>query len=178
MFQNLMETLKVRKAGPGATRTRPDQAMADRAYSSKDIRQYLRERGIQCVIPEREDPTANRKRMGKASGRPMTYDREAYKRRNVVECSFNALKQWRSLATRVRLARPDLPIRNRPARRVDLERSKGGFPIRIHVLGVIPPANRRRYLLSDSTNARLTLEIWVRASSRETVGSPSPACGP
>lgn len=30
----------------------------------------------------------------------MTYDREAYKRRNVVECSFNTLKQWRSLATR------------------------------------------------------------------------------
>ena len=30
----------------------------------------------------------------------MTYDREAYMRRNVVECSFNTLKQWRALATR------------------------------------------------------------------------------
>ena len=30
----------------------------------------------------------------------MTYDKEAYKRRNVVERSFNTLKQWRSLATR------------------------------------------------------------------------------
>ena len=39
-------------------------------------------------------------RKGTAGGRPVTYDRDAYKRRNVVECSFNALKQWRSLATR------------------------------------------------------------------------------
>ena len=100
MFQNLMEALKVKKAGPGAARTRPDRAMADKAYSSKAIRRYLRERGIQCVIPEREDQKANRRRKGKAGGRPVTYDRDAYRRRNVVECSFNVLKQWRSLATR------------------------------------------------------------------------------
>lgn len=100
MFENLMDTLKVEKAGPGAARRRPDRAMADKAYSSKGIRKYLRERGIQCVIPEKEDQKANRKRKGKAGGRPVTYDREAYKRRNVVECSFNTLKQWRSLATR------------------------------------------------------------------------------
>lgn len=37
---------------------------------------------------------------GKAGGRPVTYDREAYTRRNVVECSFNTLKQWRPLTTR------------------------------------------------------------------------------
>lgn len=30
----------------------------------------------------------------------VTYDKEAYKRRNVVERSFNTLKQWRGLATR------------------------------------------------------------------------------
>lgn len=36
---------------------------------------------------------------GLGNGR-MLYDKEAYKRRNVVECSFNTLKQWRSLATR------------------------------------------------------------------------------
>lgn len=30
----------------------------------------------------------------------MSYDRDAYKRRNVVERSFNTMKQWRSLATR------------------------------------------------------------------------------
>ena len=54
----------------------------------------------QCVIPEQDDQKANRKRKGNAGGRPVTFDRDAYKRRNVVERSFNALKQWRSLATR------------------------------------------------------------------------------
>ncbi|WP_217496576.1 IS5 family transposase [Glutamicibacter creatinolyticus] len=100
MFQNLLDSLKVQKPGPGAARKRPVRAMADKAYSSKAIRHYLRARGIQCVIPEREDQKANRLRRGSAGGRPVTYDKEAYKRRNVVECSFNTLKQWRSLATR------------------------------------------------------------------------------
>ena len=45
-------------------------------------------------------PGANRKRRGSTDGRPVTFDREAYKRRNVVERSFNTLKQWRSVATR------------------------------------------------------------------------------
>lgn len=100
MFQNLMEAFKVRKPGSGSARTRPDRAMADKAYSSKAIRQYLRDRGIQCVIPERDNQKANRKRKEKAGGRPVAYDKDACKRRNVVECSFNTLKQWRSLATR------------------------------------------------------------------------------
>jgi hypothetical protein len=45
----------------------------------------LRRRGIQAVIPERDDQIANRKRRGAKGGRPVTYDTEAYKRRNVVE---------------------------------------------------------------------------------------------
>ena len=100
MFKNLLDALKVERPGPGRARTRPERALADKAYSSRAIRTYLRDRGIQCVIPEKEDQKANRKRRGSAGGRPVTYDREAYKRRNVVERSFNTLKQWRSLATR------------------------------------------------------------------------------
>lgn len=52
MFENLMEALKVERPGSGRARTRPERAMADKAYSSRAIRQYLRDRGIQCVIPE------------------------------------------------------------------------------------------------------------------------------
>ena len=100
MFANLMDALRVERAGSGRARTRPDRAMADKAYSSKDIRSYLRSHGIQCVIPEKEDQKANRQRKGSAGGRPVSYDKEAYKRRNVVERSFNTMKQWRSLATR------------------------------------------------------------------------------
>lgn len=100
MFGNLMEALKVEREGPGRARTRPDRTMADKAYSSKAIRTYLRARGIEAVIPEKDDQKANRSRKGSAGGRPVSYDTEAYKRRNVVERSFNTLKQWRSLATR------------------------------------------------------------------------------
>lgn len=70
MFENLMEALRVDREGPGRARTRPDRAMAAKAYSSKGIRSYLRTRGIQCVIPEKEDQKANRKLKGSAGGRP------------------------------------------------------------------------------------------------------------
>ncbi len=82
MFESLMEAVRVRQADSGQVRTRPERAMADKAYSSKAIRQYLRDHGIQCVIPEKEDQIANRKRKGSAGGRPVRYDKEAYKRRN------------------------------------------------------------------------------------------------
>lgn len=100
MFQNLMEALKVEKAGRGAAQTWPDRAMAGKSYSAWAIRQYLREPGIQCAVPGREDQKANRKRKGQAGRRPVTYSRDAYKRHKVVEYGFNALNQWRSPATR------------------------------------------------------------------------------
>lgn len=100
MFQNLMDALMVEKLGAGAARTRPAAALADKAYSSRAIRRYLPARGIKCVIPEKEDQKAHRKRKGSAGGRPVSYDKEVYRRRNVVERSFNTVKQWRALATR------------------------------------------------------------------------------
>lgn len=60
----------------------------------------LRRRGIRVVFPDPSDQQANRKRRGAKGGRPPKLDRETYKRRNVVERSFNLLKQWRGLATR------------------------------------------------------------------------------
>lgn len=56
--------------------------------------------GVQAVIPERSDQKANRKRRGQKGGRPVGLDTEAYKRRNVVERSFNTFKQWLGLAPR------------------------------------------------------------------------------
>jgi transposase len=60
----------------------------------------LRSRGITAVIPERSDQIRNRQRRGSRGGRPVSYDQEAYKSRNVVERSFNVFKEWRGLATR------------------------------------------------------------------------------
>lgn len=100
MFPYLLAALSVPRTGRGRARTRPDRALADKAYSSKANRELLRARGIQAVIPERSDQEANRKRRGSKGGRPVGLDKEAYKRRNVVERSFNTFKQWRGLATR------------------------------------------------------------------------------
>ena len=76
------------------------KVLGDKAYSSRAIRALLRKRGIVSVIPEPRDQRANRARRGSRGGRPVTYDHVTYKGRNVVECSFARLKQWRGLATR------------------------------------------------------------------------------
>lgn len=74
--------------------------LADKAYSSRSNRAYLRRHGIRAVIPEKADQAANRKRKGSAGGRPVTHDPELYKARNTVERGIGALKQWRGIATR------------------------------------------------------------------------------
>ncbi len=90
----------VPRLGVGRPRTTPDAVLGDKAYSSRGTREMLRRRGIKVVIPEPADQQANRKRRGAKGGRPPKLDRETYKRRNVVERSFNLLKQWRGLGTR------------------------------------------------------------------------------
>ena len=67
----------------------PDKLLGDKGYDSDDIRDDLAERGIEPVIP----PRSNRKT-------PIEYDREAYKRRNLIERCVNRLKQSRRIATR------------------------------------------------------------------------------
>jgi transposase len=92
--------IRVGHHGPGRPRTRPARVLADKAYSSKAIRAYLRERGITSVIPEPADQAGHRKRRGPTGGRPVTYDPTVYRARNVVERAFNLIKNWRALATR------------------------------------------------------------------------------
>jgi putative transposase len=84
----------------GRPRTRPDKVLADKAYSSRAIRSHLRERSIIAVIPEPDDQKAHRKRRGSAGGRPVSYDKTAYRGRNAIERAFNGFKHWRGLATR------------------------------------------------------------------------------
>ena len=100
MFEHLMASLNVPRLGPGRPRTRPDRVLGDKAYSSRANRAALRARGIIAVIPEPADQQGHRKRRGQRGGRPVTFDAETYKGRNVVERSFNVFKQWRGVATR------------------------------------------------------------------------------
>jgi transposase len=100
MFPMLLEHLRVQRRGPGRPRTRPDAVLGDKAYSSRAHRERLRARGIKTVIPEPSDQIRNRKRRGSQGGRPPAFDAQTYRGRNVVERSFNTVKQWRGLATR------------------------------------------------------------------------------
>ena len=74
--------------------------LADKAYSSRAIREHLRKRGIRVVIPVNADQRSHRLRRGSRGGRPPAFDRETYKQRNTVERCINRLKQWRGIATR------------------------------------------------------------------------------
>jgi len=100
MLPDLLDEIYVPRLGAGRPRTRPSKVLGDKAYSSRAIRTLLRHRGIVAVIPEPRDQQANRARSGSRGGRPVNYDHDTYKARNVVERSFAALKQWRGLATR------------------------------------------------------------------------------
>jgi len=99
-FTQVMAAIRVGRSGPGRPRVRPEHVIADKGYSSKAIRADLRRRGIGHTIPERADQQASRRRRGSRGGRPPAFDKQLYKRRNVVERCFNRLKQCRSLATR------------------------------------------------------------------------------
>lgn len=100
MFPHLLAAITVPRIGPGRARTRPDRVLGDKAYSSRSNRALLRARGVVAVIPEPSDQQAHRQRRGRRGGRPVNFDAQTYKGRNVVERSFNILKQWRGLATR------------------------------------------------------------------------------
>ena len=80
--------------------TRPKAVAADKAYSSKGNRSYLRKRGIKSVIPVKADQAANRKKRGSRGGREYAFDPVVYKDRNTVERCINKLKSWRGIATR------------------------------------------------------------------------------
>ncbi|WP_326846956.1 transposase [Streptomyces kaniharaensis] len=77
-----------------------DSVSADKGYSNRWIRRYLRRRGIRHVIPEKADQAANRVRRGRAGGRPPGFDKDRYKKRNTVERAINKLKAFRAVATR------------------------------------------------------------------------------
>lgn len=99
VFMDVMAHLRVPRVR-GRPRTRPDVVLADKAYSSRAIREHLRRRSIRAVIPVPADQRGHRIRRGSQGGRPPSFDREVYKQRNTVERCINRLKQWRGIATR------------------------------------------------------------------------------
>ncbi|MFF7925400.1 IS5 family transposase [Streptomyces mirabilis] len=99
-LEPVLKQVSVPRAGVGRPRTRPDHVLADKAYTSRTNRRYLRRRGIRHTIPERLDQQRHRKNRGSRGGRPTGFDSERYKKRNTVERTINRLKGFRAVATR------------------------------------------------------------------------------
>ena len=73
----------------GRRRSRPQRVAGDKGYSSSRIRRYLKRRRIAVVIPTRSNEPVQ-----------PDFDRETYRRRNVVERCVGWLKENRRLGTR------------------------------------------------------------------------------
>jgi transposase len=88
-LEAVMEAISVRSPR-GAPRKRPERLAGDKAYSADRIRQWLRHRRIEPVIAHRENE----------AGREGPFDREAYRRRNLIERCIGWIKEKRRIATR------------------------------------------------------------------------------
>lgn len=88
VFAELLDAVRVPQAS-GPRRRRPARVAGDKAYSCQWIRKWLRRKGIAATIPRK----SNERRRG-------PFDKQTYKRRNVVERSIGWLKECRAVATR------------------------------------------------------------------------------
>jgi transposase len=88
-FTCLMQQGTIKRGGRGRPRCRPQRLVADKGYSSRRIRRWLRHHGIRHTIPHKR----NERRGG-------PFDRDLYRERNQVERLINRLKQFRRVAAR------------------------------------------------------------------------------
>jgi hypothetical protein len=86
-FIPVIEGIRVPRLRAGRPRTRPDRVLADRAYTSRGNRAYLRRRGIKATIPSKADQDTHRRKKGSNGGRPPAFDPDIYKQqRRLLRC--------------------------------------------------------------------------------------------
>ncbi len=92
LLEPTLATIAVRRSGRGRPRQKPDRVIADKAYDSDPLRSRLKRRGIELIVPHRE----NRKRPATQDGRKLRRHRRRWK----VERTFSWFSQFRRLVTR------------------------------------------------------------------------------
>ncbi len=92
LLEAAVEAVRLPRPGRGRPRCRPRAVAGDKGYSHRRIRRYLARRGIRAVIPRRSDQRPE-------DGR-VKFDRELYRRRNVVERCVGRLREYRRVGTR------------------------------------------------------------------------------
>ena len=92
-FEVLAQQVRIIRSN-GHRRWRPKRMAGDKAYSCRRIRAWLRSHRIQGVIPQKENERRSHR------GRPLKFDRDAYRQRNVVERCIGWLKENRRIACR------------------------------------------------------------------------------
>ena len=93
VFEETVDAVRITQP-LGPPRSRPLRIAGDKAYDIPRVRRWLRDHRIAAVIPEKAKP------YGRKPGRPPTFDRDAYRRRNVIERCIGWLKHARRIATR------------------------------------------------------------------------------
>jgi transposase len=99
-LESTLDAIRLPHPGRGRPRKRPDRCTTDKGYSYARCREALRRRKIKGLIPERADQRKRRLAKGRRGGRPVAFERERYKMRNLIERCILRLKQFRRFATR------------------------------------------------------------------------------
>ena len=92
LLEKTLETIKVKRSGPGRPRTRPERLIANRGYDSNKVRKALKKRHMEPIIPVR----CNNKVATDQDGRKL----RRYRRRWIVERFIGWLGNFRRITIR------------------------------------------------------------------------------